>query len=160
MLIDQYGGLVSDQDLLDKYQLLYFGYTFCPDVCPTSLAVISQVLDGLGEQAALLQPYFITVDAERDTVEIMRNYVSYFNDSLIGLTGSRAMIARVAKQYRVKYQKVMEPDRDPSLYLMDHTPSVYLMAPDGTFITKFAHGIDAAQMMSKLRQHVPELRQE
>ena len=157
MLIDQHGGLVSDQDLLGKYQLLYFGYTFCPDVCPMSLAVISQVMDGLGEQAALFQPYFITVDPERDTVAVMRNYVRYFGDRLIGLTGSKAMIERVANQYRVKYEKVLEKDRPPELYLMDHSPSVFLIAPDGTFVTKFAYGIDAGQMLAKLRAYVPEL---
>ncbi len=155
MLVDQNGQLVTDQDLLGKYQLIYFGYTFCPDICPTSLSVISQALDRLGEKADLVQPYFITIDPERDTVEKIRNYVKYFNERIIGLTGTRAMIDRVAKQYRVRYEKVVEEGSDPDLYLMDHTAAVYLMAPDGTFITKFAYGINAEQMVEKLQEYLP-----
>jgi protein SCO1/2 len=155
MLVDQYGQLVTADDLLGKFQLIYFGYTFCPDICPTSLSVISQALDRLGKRADLIQPYFITIDPERDKVDVIRNYVKYFNERIIGLTGTKAMIERVAKQYRVRYEKVLEQGSDPELYLMDHTASVYLIAPDGTFITKFAYGIDAGQMVEKLLEYLP-----
>jgi protein SCO1/2 len=155
MLVDQHGQLVTDEDLLGKFQLIYFGYTFCPDICPTALAVISQALHRLGEKAELIQPYFITIDPERDKVDVMRGYVKYFNERIIGLTGTKAMIERVAKQYRVRYEKVLEEGADPELYLMDHTAAVYLIAPDGTFITKFAYGINANQMVEKLLEYLP-----
>ena len=142
--------------MLGKFQLIYFGYTFCPDICPTSLQVISQALDMLGDKASLLKPYFITVDPERDNPKVMNNYVKYFNQDLVGLTGTKVMIERVAKQFKVRYEKVIEEGADPDLYIMDHSASVFLMAPDGEFITKFAHGISAKQMVESLRAYLPK----
>ncbi|MCW8975429.1 MAG: SCO family protein [Sedimenticola sp.] len=156
MLIDHNGKLVTEKDMLGKFQLIYFGYTFCPDICPTSLQVISQALDMLGDKASLLKPYFITVDPERDNPKVMNNYVKYFNQDLVGLTGTKVMIERVAKQFKVRYEKVIEEGADPDLYIMDHSASVFLMAPDGEFITKFAHGISAKQMVESLRAYLPK----
>jgi len=155
MLVDHNGRMFTDKDMLGKFQLVYFGYTFCPDICPTSLQVVSQALDLLGERAQLITPYFITVDPERDNVEVMKNYVKYFNENLVGLTGSRDMIDRVVKGYRARYEKVVEEGADPDLYIMDHTASVYLMAPNGEFITKFAHGISAQQLVDALNEYLP-----
>lgn len=155
MLVDHNGRMFTDKDMLGKFQLVYFGYTFCPDICPTSLQVVSQALDLLGERAQLITPYFITVDPERDNVEVMKNYVKYFNENLVGLTGSREMIDRVVKGYRARYEKVVEEGADPDLYIMDHTASVYLMAPNGEFITKFAHGISAQQLVDALNEYLP-----
>ncbi len=148
------GALVTEDDLLGHYSLLYFGYTFCPDICPTSLQTISLALDQLGDKAKQIRPYFITIDPERDTVEKMRNYVQYFNDDLIGLVGSKEMTDRMAKAYKVRYEKVLEEGTDPELYLMDHTASVYLIGPDGKFITKFAHGITPQAMAQRLREYL------
>lgn len=156
MLIDHNGKLVTEKDMLGKFQLIYFGYTFCPDICPTSLQVMSLALDMLGERAALIKPYFITVDPERDNAQVMKNYVKYFNQDLVGLTGTSTMIERVASGYKVKYEKVMEEGGDPDLYIMDHSASVYLMAPNGEFITKFAHGISAKQMVDGLNDYLPK----
>lgn len=156
MLIDHNGKLVTEKDLLGKYQMIYFGYTFCPDICPTSLQVMSLALDMLGERAALIKPYFITVDPERDNAQVMKNYVRYFNQELVGLTGTKAMVERVAAAYKVKYEKVIEEGGDPDLYIMDHSASVYLMAPNGEFITKFAHGISAQQMVEGLNGYLPK----
>lgn len=156
MLVDHNGRMFTDKDMLGKFQLVYFGYTFCPDICPTSLQVITQALDLLGERAQLITPYFITVDPERDNVEVMKNYVKYFNENLVGLTGSRDMIDRVVKGYRARYEKVVEEGTDPDLYIMDHTASVYLMAPNGEFITKFAHGISAQQLVDALNEYLPK----
>ncbi|HIP53261.1 MAG TPA: hypothetical protein EYH03_04535 [Chromatiales bacterium] len=157
ILIDHLGREVTDQDMRStgKYQMLYFGYTFCPDICPTSLQVMSQALDLLGAKADEIQPYFITIDPERDTVEKMRDYVQYFNERLIGLTGTKAMTDRVAKIYRVLYEKVTEDAPSPDMYLMDHSASVYLIAPDGRFITKFAHGITPQAMAKRLDEIIP-----
>ncbi|WP_428625231.1 metal ABC transporter solute-binding protein, Zn/Mn family [Sedimenticola sp.] len=156
MLIDQDGKLVTEKDMQGKFQLIYFGYTFCPDICPTSLQVMSLALDMLGDRADLIKPYFITVDPERDNAKVMKNYVQYFNQHLVGLTGTKVMIERVAKEFKVKYAKVIEPGSDPNLYIMDHSASVYLMAPNGEFITKFAHGISAKQMVEALNSYLPK----
>ncbi|MBA1331361.1 electron transporter SenC, partial [Candidatus Endoriftia persephone str. Guaymas] len=113
--------LFTQEDFLGSYSLLYFGYTYCPDVCPTSLQVLSLALDMLGDRADGIKPYFITIDPERDTVKVMRNYVEYFNPRLVGLTGSKEMIERVAQEFKVKYEKVTEDAPSPELYLMDHS---------------------------------------
>jgi protein SCO1/2 len=154
MLMDHHGNMITEKDLLGKYQLIYFGYTFCPDVCPSSLSVISTALKRMGDRAKNIQPYFITVDPERDTQEIMANYVAYFHKDMIGLMGSRAMTDRLIKDYNLVVEKVQEEGADPKDYIMDHTASVFLFAPDGKFITKFAHGITATQMVEKLEQYV------
>ena len=151
MLRDHHGKLITDQDLLGKFQLIYFGYTFCPDVCPTSLITLSSALKQLGEKARLIQPYFITVDPVRDTPEVLSTYVDYFHPSLIGLTGTQAMVDRVTQLYRVKFEKVEDPDRDPDQYIINHSSGLYLMAPDGAFITKFAHGISPAEVTSRIQ---------
>ncbi|PLY14142.1 MAG: hypothetical protein C0631_11970 [Sedimenticola sp.] len=155
LLVDHNSKLVTEKDLLGKYQLIYFGYTYCPDVCPTSLQVMSAALQKMGERASLIQPYFISVDPERDTLEVINQYVSYFGNNLIGLTGTPSMIQRVTEQYRVRYEKVLEEGRDPDEYLMDHTASFYLVAPDGTFITKLAYGLTADQVVEKLNEYLP-----
>ncbi len=154
LLVDHKGRLVTEKDLRGKYQIILFGYTFCPDICPTSLQVLTMALSQLGKTAEKIQPYFITVDPERDTVQVMQRYVSYFHNELIGLTGSKSMIERVAKQFNVRYEKVLEPGMEPDMYIMDHTASAYLMAPDGSFITKFAYGISPKQLVEKIKQYV------
>jgi len=153
LLTDHNGKLVTEEDLLGTYHLLYFGYTHCPDICPTSLQVLSSALKRLGDAAERFVPWFVTVDPERDKVETLRDYVRYFNKNMIGLTGSRSMIARVADQYRVKYEKVEGESGDPELYAMDHTASLFLIGPDGRFITKFAHGITPQALAERLRQY-------
>lgn len=155
ILVDHLGGAVSREDMLGKFQILYFGYTYCPDICPTSLAVLSRALTLLGDKADLIRPYFITIDPERDTVQVMRNYVGYFDQRLIGLTGPREMIDRAAARYRVKYAKVLEEGNPPDRYLMDHSASLYLLGPDGRFITKFLHGISAQQLHDELLRFLP-----
>ncbi len=154
ILMDHHGKMVTEKDLLGKYQLIYFGYTFCPDVCPSSLSVISTALKRLGEKAKRIRPYFITVDPQRDTQEIMANYVAYFHKDMIGLRGSQAMTDRIVKNYNLVVEKVQEEGAAPDDYIMDHTASVFLIAPDGTFITKFAHGITPTQMVEKLNEYI------
>ncbi len=154
MLTDHRGRVVTEKDMLGKYQLLYFGYTYCPDVCPTSLQVIMAALKRLGKKAEKIQPYFITVDPERDTQDIMAGYVGYFGKNLIGLRGSPAMTQRVIKEYKLTVEKVLEQGQDPDKYLLDHTASVFLIGPDGRFISKFAHGITPSQLADKLNAYV------
>lgn len=151
ILTDHNGSLVTEADLLGSYHLLFFGYTQCPDICPTSLQVLARALKILGNDAKRFVPWFITVDPERDTAERLGEYVAYFNENMVGLTGSSSMIDTVVKQYRVKYEKVQGEGGDPSLYTMDHTASLFLIGPDGRFITKFANGITPQALADRLR---------
>ena len=152
LLTDHLGRLVSNESMLGKFAIVYFGYTYCPDICPTSLQILFQALNELGDKAARFQPYFITIDPQRDTVAVMKNYVEYFDERLIGVTGSQAMIERVAGQFKARYERVEEASDDPDLYLMDHTASLYLLDPSGRFINKFAHGISPLELAAKLNE--------
>ena len=153
ILTDHRGTIFTERDMQGKYALIFFGYTHCPDVCPTTLMVLTQALKQLDVRAAKLVPYFITVDPERDTANIISEYVKYFDKRIVGLTGSKQMIDRVVEQFKAKYQKV-ENKQDPLLYTMDHTASFYLMAPDGRFITKFAYGISPEVLANKIAEFI------
>ena len=155
LLTDHLGRLVSRETMNGKFQILYFGYTFCPDICPNSLQVLFAALDRIGDKAQQIQPYFVTVDPDRDTIAVMRNYVGYFDDRLIGVTGSEEMIAQMAAQFRVKYEKVEADSGDPGLYLMDHSASLYLLGPDGQFITKFMYGVTPEDLAGELAEILP-----
>lgn len=146
------GKSITDKDFRGRYLLISFGYTYCPDICPTGLSTQASALELLGEQSARIQPLFITVDPERDDVATMRDYVSHFHPRLVGLTGSPAMTARLAKDYRVVYQKVVTSGDAADEYTIDHTASLYLMDPDGKFIVKFAHAMDPAVMAERLKE--------
>jgi len=151
ILTDHLGHTVTEQDMKEHYSLVYFGYTHCPDICPNSLMVLTQALKKMDKGAENIQPFFITVDPERDTVKVMKEYVRYFDPRLVGLTGSWAMVKRAAHQFNVKFEKVASEISDPQLYAMDHTAGLFLMAPDGSFVTRFAHGIDADTLVAELR---------
>ena len=141
ILKDHNNNLFTEKDMLGKYSLVFFGYTYCPDVCPTNMFILAQAFKKMGDSANNIVPYFISVDPERDSAKVLRDYVAFFDDRIIGLTGSKVMIKRVAEQYKAKYEKSNIDDKDSSLYTMDHTSSLYLLAPDGSFVAKFAHGI-------------------
>lgn len=154
-LTNQDGKRVTDQDFRGKYMLIFFGFTFCPDVCPSELQVMSAALDELGPQGDKIQPVFITIDPERDTPEAMKVYVSNFHPRMVGLTGSQADIAAVAKAYRVYYAKAKAPEgAAPEDYLMDHSTILYLMGPDGRFVKHFTYGTDVKTLADGLRQVV------
>lgn len=152
-LTDHNGKRVTDQDFRGKYMLIFFGFTFCPDVCPSELQVMSAALDELGPKGDKIQPIFITIDPERDTPEAMKIYVSNFHPRLVGLTGSPEDIAAVAKAYRVYYAKAKGTEDKPD-YLMDHTTILYLMGPDGKFVKHFTYGTDAKSLAEALRQSI------
>lgn len=151
-LVDQDGNAVTEADFRGKYMLVYFGYTYCPDVCPTSLNRNVQALDLLDPaQADKIQPILISVDPARDTPAHLKEYVGYFSPRLIGLTGNAEQVAAAAKAYGVYYAKVGNPD-DPEHYLMDHTSITYLMGPDGAFIRHFRHDAPPEEMAAQLRK--------
>jgi protein SCO1 len=133
-LIDQEGRAVTDQDFKGKPFLVFFGFTYCPDICPTTLFEMSEVLKRLGPDAERTAALFITVDPERDTPDKMKDYVSSFHPRIFGLTGTPEEIAKVEKEYRVYAKKVPLKDGD---YTMDHTAVVYLMDKDGRFVAPF-----------------------
>ena len=153
-LTDHNGKVVTEQDFRGKFMLVVFGYSFCPDVCPTQLSTISEVIDALGVEGARVTPIFITVDPERDTPESLKEYVTYFHPSLVALTGTTEQIKAVAKAYRVYYAKANENKDDPEDYLMDHSAITYLMGPDGKFIIHFSYGTDSETMAKRIRGYL------
>ena len=151
-LTDHTGKRVTQKDFEGQYMLIYFGYTFCPDVCPTSLSIMADALDMLSpEQLAKVTPVFISVDSDRDTPEVMASYVPHFHEKLVGLGGSKAEIKAVAKAYKAYFAKVNEDDPDGN-YTMDHSSITYLMGPDGAYVAHFNHGTDAAVMAARLKE--------
>ena len=148
-LIDQTGQPVTEAAFRGRFMLIYFGYTFCPDVCPTELQTLATALDQLGPDASKIVPLFITVDPERDTVAILKDYVPLFDKRLVGLTGTPAEIAAVTKAYRVYYAK--STPKDSTTYLMDHSSFLYLMGPDGTFRALFRQGMAPDELAKALR---------
>ena len=133
-LEDGTGKLVTDQSFRGKYMLVYFGYTFCPDVCPTTLTAVSDAMDKLGTNTAShIQPLFITVDPKRDTPPVVAQYAAAFGPRIQGLTGTAEQIAQVAKEYRVYYAE-HRTGPGPGDYSMDHSSVLYLMGPDGGFV--------------------------
>ena len=150
-LIDDAGNPVTDEDFRGRYMLVYFGFTYCPDVCPTSLNRNMQALDLLGEaQAKKVQPILISVDPERDTPSHLKEYVGHFSPDMRGLTGTPEQVAAAAKAYAVYYAKV--PGDDPANYLVDHTSITYLMGPDGKFVQHFRHDLPPDEMADQLRK--------
>ncbi len=133
-LEDQSGKVVTEQDVKGKPFLVFFGYTHCPDVCPTTLFDMSQVMKKLGPDADRINALFITVDPERDTPALMKDYMSNFDPHLRGLTGDQAAINTAIKEYRVYAKKIPLKDGD---YTMDHTAIVYLMDKNGDFVAPF-----------------------
>jgi cytochrome oxidase Cu insertion factor (SCO1/SenC/PrrC family) len=130
-LTDQTGRQRSDTEFRGKLMVVYFGYTYCPDICPTDLMAITQALDALGPAAEDVQPVFITIDPERDT-KVLAEYVSAFHRSLVGLTGSPEQIRRVANAYKAFYVKVK--DERSGEYSIDHAGVIYLMGRNGEYL--------------------------
>ena len=143
-LTDHNGKKVTDKSFPNKFKIIYFGYTFCPDICPTGMAVISQALDLLGKKAQRIKPLFITVDPKRDNIEIMAEYHSHFHPSFSNLTGTLDQIRRVAKLYRVYYKKSDASEAEN--YLMDHSSIMYVLSPEGEYINHFGPEITPAQI--------------
>lgn len=153
-MLDQHGRMVSSEDFHGRLQLIYFGYTWCPDICPTSLAVMVQALHQLGDLAEQVQPIFITVDPERDTPELLAEYARYFHPRLLALSANPEVTRRTAELFRARYEFVPSESGDPRRYSVDHTASLYLLGRDGGFITKFAHGLPAHEVAERLRAHL------
>ena len=150
-LTDQNGKAVSDADFRGRYMLIYFGYSFCPDVCPTTLSVMAQALDRLGGESRRVTPIFITIDPERDTPQVLGDYMKAFGPNFVGLTGSAAAIKDVEKKYRV--YAVKKP-LEKGGYGMDHSSVMYLMGPDGKMISFYDEAISPDDLAKDLRQKI------
>jgi protein SCO1 len=148
-LVDDTGATVTEKTLAGKPYAMYFGYTFCPEVCPTTLLDLSRWIQKLGPDADKLNYVFVTVDPERDTVQSMHAYLSSFDKRIRGYTGTPSEIAQIAKEYRVYYKRV---PTDGGGYTMDHSSIIYLMGPDGQFVTVIPYQEDDASALTKLRK--------
>ena len=147
-------GPVSQKTFKGKYTLVFFGFTHCPDICPTTLLLMQNAIRKQEPAvAALIQPVFITVDPERDTPKVVGTYVKNFGKNMVGLSGTPAQIKEAADNFKVYYSKV-EMD-DPEMgYMMNHSGFVFLMGPDGQYITHFASNVPEAELISGLRKNV------
>jgi cytochrome oxidase Cu insertion factor (SCO1/SenC/PrrC family) len=150
-LTDQNGRTVSDADFRGRYMLIYFGYSFCPDVCPTTLGVMAQALEKLGGDSKRVVPIFISVDPARDTPKVLADYMKAFGPNFIGLTGSQDQIKTVEKEYRVYATK--RPLENGN-YGMDHSSVIYLMGPNGKIISFYDEALSPDDLAKDLRQKI------
>ncbi len=145
----------TDAELRGKVALLYFGYTFCPDICPTELGFVSKVMRALGPEAARVTPVFITVDPERDTVAKLKDYVPLFDPRIIGLTGPPAEIAALTKAYGVFAERAQVVTKQPGYYLMDHSSSVFVLDPAGRLADIFDSSSSVTVAVARVRRLLP-----
>jgi protein SCO1/2 len=152
-LRDGNGAPVTEKDFAGKYMLVYFGFTHCPDICPTGLILIENALDQLGDRAEMIVPIFVSLDPERDTPEVMAKYVANFGERIVGLTGTAEQIKQIADGYKVYYRKV-EAEDSLGGYMIDHSGYMYLMGPDGKYRTHFPHHISESALKDGLAKFV------
>jgi protein SCO1/2 len=152
-LTDETGRAVTAETYRGRHMLIFFGFTYCPDVCPTELAKVAATLDLLGRDAERLVPLFVSIDPARDTPEALAQYTDLFHPAIVGLTGTEEQIAAAARAFRVYYNKV-RTGPEPDAYTMDHSAFVYLMGPDGAFRQFFSPQATPEQMAASIRAHL------
>ena len=150
-LIDQDGKARTQADFRGRFLLIYFGYSFCPDVCPTTLAEMGAALDTLGSKADRVVPLFISIDPERDTPKVLKAYLKSFGTNFIGLTGSIKNVEQAARAYHVYIKKRSLPGGS---YSMDHSGVIYLMGPDGKFVTYYEDVLGPDKIAGDLRKRI------
>jgi cytochrome oxidase Cu insertion factor (SCO1/SenC/PrrC family) len=154
-LTDHTGRIRTERDFRGQLMLVYFGFTYCPDICPTDLQAIGLALDKLGSDAERVRPLFVTVDPERDTPEHLAEYVPLFHPRLIGLTGSLEAVREAADAYKVYFAKV-SIGQEPGDYTVDHSAFIYLMDGDGNYLGFFPPGTSADRMVEIIRPRLTE----
>ncbi|MES2877640.1 MAG: SCO family protein [Pseudomonadota bacterium] len=152
LLMNGKGRAVTSEDFRERFQLVAFGFTGCPDVCPTTMLEMQQVMASLGERASQVQPIFITVDPERDTAQVLDAYTRNFDARILGLTGSPALVRRAADSFKIQFEKVQEPGASANVYTMDHTAGLFLLGPDGQLLAKFGYGVPVTEIVSRIEQ--------
>ena len=156
LLMDAKGRAVTNETFPDQFQLISFGYTFCPDVCPATLAEVAAVMERLGARADRVRPIFITVDPARDTPEALQKYADFFDPRIVALSGQPALIARAAQNYKVRYEIVRDPHAAPEAYSVDHSAGLYLLDPRGDFLKKFAFGTPIEQITATINHFIDQ----
>ena len=156
LLQDPRGRAVSNEDFPGRFQLIAFGYTYCPDICPTTLVEMAAVLQRLGDKAKRLQAIFITVDPERDSGKVLQTYTEFFDPRILGLTGSPALVSRAADNFRVRYAKIRDPNDNSGNYSVDHSAGMFLLGPDGAFLRKFAFATPIDSLTATIEQFLDE----
>jgi protein SCO1 len=149
-MVNHKGETVTDLSFRGRPMLLFFGFTFCPDICPTELQVMTAALADMGEAGKDIRPIVVSIDPARDTPQVLASYVANFGDNVLGLTGSEQQVAAMAGAYRVFYSKQENP-KDPDNYLMDHSSILYLMGADGKFLKHFSYTTDAKALAAGLK---------
>jgi protein SCO1/2 len=150
LMLDTHGRMVSNEDFAGRFQLLTFGYTFCPDVCPTTLANMVQIRTRLGRLGERLQLIFITLDPERDDARTLDKYTGYFDAQIVALRGSPELTRAVAEHYSVQYRMLPAPDGPAGAYSVDHTAGMYLLGPDGEFLERFRYDAPPADTAARI----------
>ncbi len=138
-LFDHRGQPITERDFAPEFRLVYFGYTHCPDACPLALQVMSDAIDGLGRLGERITPVFISVDPERDTPKVLKDYIEMFHPRMLAVTGGAQAIAEIAKRYRVTYAKA--PGASEQSYAIDHSTAIYLTDAEGRVLGRFPHEI-------------------
>lgn len=155
-LTDHHGRPFSDRELAGRYALVYFGYTFCPDICPTELGFIHRLLTQLGPAGDRLTPLFITIDPARDSAAVLAEYAPLFDPRMIGLTGTPEAIAAAAASVGAFFQRSDVVTKQPGFYLMDHSLSTYLIGPDGAVVARYDSREPFATSLADLRRRLAQ----
>jgi len=157
VLVDQDGIPRTDASYRGKFTLLYFGFTFCPDICPSELVKVGNIMKALDKQTGSnkvdLVPLFISVDPSRDTLGQIRHYRQDFHPSMVYLTGTKDQVAKAARSYRVYFSKANENENDEEDYLVDHSIVLYLVSPDGEFLDFFTQRTDVKDVVKRIQEH-------
>jgi protein SCO1/2 len=152
LLQGSHGRAVTSEDFRGRFQLIAFGFTSCPDVCPTTLLEMQQVLAALGARARHLQPIFITVDPQRDSRVVLDAYTRAFDARILGLTGSIELVRRAADNFKVSFEKVQEPGAAANVYTMDHSTGMFLLGPDGQLLGKFGYSTPVRDIVARIER--------
>jgi protein SCO1/2 len=150
------GQAVYSSDFAERFQLIAFGYVSCPDVCPTTMSEMQQILAALGARAQHLQPIFISVDPQRDTPAVLKAYAANFDKRILGLTGTDELVRFAANNFNVTYTKIQEPGAGPNVYTMDHTAGMFLLGPDGQLLKKFGYSTPVKDIIQEIEKWLAE----
>nr|WP_245964249.1 SCO family protein [Roseovarius spongiae] len=152
-LTDHQGMVRTEEDFAGRWMLVFFGFTNCPDVCPTTLSEVAAVMEGLGDDAAMVQPIFITIDPERDTPMALADYVPLFDAGIIGLTGTPDQIVETSETFPIFYERI-EQAAAPGGYTMGHTSHLFLFDPEAGFANSWSYGTPAEEILADLRERI------
>jgi protein SCO1/2 len=152
-LTDHTGVVRTEEDYAGRWMLVFFGFANCPDVCPTTLAEVAAVMGGLGEDAAQVQPLFISIDPERDTPSVLADFVPRFDAGIVGLSGTPEQIAKTAETFPIFYER-LEDASAPDGYTMSHTSQLFLFDPAGGYVTAWPYGTPAEEILADLRERI------